>query len=134
LNCEVTGIDPWFRSAAELLDAEARLRVSDAMRRMKRLGFSDRQLGSLRGSTEFDARAMRWALGVRPSYKMIDTCAGEFPSTTPYLYGCYDEENEAMTEGRKKVVILGSGPNRIGQGVEFDYCCVRAVLALRAQG
>jgi carbamoyl-phosphate synthase large subunit len=137
---EVTGIDPWFLDQLrELLDAEAWYRAladvdADAMRRMKRLGFSDRQLGSLRGSTEFDARAMRWALGVRPSYKMIDTCAGEFPSTTPYLYGCYDEENEAMTEGRKKVVILGSGPNRIGQGVEFDYCCVRAVLALRAQG
>ena len=79
-------------------------------------------------------RERRWALGVRPAYKMVDTCAGEFPSDTPYLYGSYDEESEAPRSDRKKVVILGSGPNRIGQGVEFDYCCVRAVMALREQG
>ncbi len=136
----VTGIDPWFLDQLrELLDAEAWYRAlpdidADAMRNMKRMGFSDRQLGTLRDESEHAARARRWALGVRPAYKMIDTCAGEFPSTTPYLYGCYDEESEAVTEGRPKVVILGSGPNRIGQGVEFDYCCVRAVLALREQG
>ena len=137
---EVSGIDPWFLDQMrELLDAEAWYRDlpavdAESMRRMKRLGFSDRQLAALRGQTELAARELRWSLGVRPSYKMIDTCAGEFPSSTPYLYGNYDEESEAATEGRKKVVILGSGPNRIGQGVEFDYCCVRAVLALRAQG
>jgi len=137
---EITGIDPWFLDQMkELIDAEAMYSAAsdvnaDIMRRMKRLGFSDRQLASLRGQSELEARAHRWALGVRPSYKMIDTCAGEFPSSTPYLYGNYDEESEAATEGRKKVVILGSGPNRIGQGVEFDYCCVRAVLALRQQG
>ncbi len=137
---EVTGIDPWFLDQMrELYDAEvayaARPAIdADTMRRMKRQGFSDRQLADLRGQREGEARAERWALGVRPSYKMIDTCAGEFPSTTPYLYGCYDEETEALTSGRPKVVILGSGPNRIGQGVEFDYCCVRAVLALSAQG
>jgi carbamoyl-phosphate synthase large subunit len=137
---EVSGIDPWFLDQMqELLDAEAsycELPAVDAesMRRMKRLGFSDRQLAQLRNQTEGEARQLRWSLGVRPSYKMIDTCAGEFPSSTPYLYGNYDEESEAPTEGRKKVVILGSGPNRIGQGVEFDYCCVRAVLALREQG
>jgi carbamoyl-phosphate synthase large subunit len=136
----LTAIDPWFLAQLqELLAAEdwyAALPAVDAgaMRRMKRLGFSDRQLGALRGEPEHAARERRWALGVRPAYKMIDTCAGEFPSSTPYLYGCYDEETEALTSGRKKVVILGSGPNRIGQGVEFDYCCVRAVLALRAQG
>jgi len=136
----VSGIDPWFLDQMrELLDAEswyAGLSALDAeaVRRMKRMGFSDRQLGALRGESELAARERRWALGVRPSYKMIDTCAGEFPSTTPYLYGCYDEETEAVTSGRPKVVILGSGPNRIGQGVEFDYCCVRAVLALREQG
>ena len=136
----ITGIDPWFLDQLrELLDAEvwytAQSTVdADVMRRMKRMGFSDRQLGALRGETEAAARAHRWALDVRPSYKMIDTCAGEFPSSTPYLYGCYDEESEAVTGGRPKVVILGSGPNRIGQGVEFDYCCVRAVLALREQG
>ena len=137
---QITGIDPWFLDQLrELLDAEAWYRTqstidADVMRRMKRLGFSDRQLGALRRESEADARARRWALEVRPSYKMIDTCAGEFPSSTPYLYGNYDEESEAITEGREKVVILGSGPNRIGQGVEFDYCCVRAVLALRARG
>ncbi|MCA0376452.1 MAG: carbamoyl-phosphate synthase large subunit [Gemmatimonadetes bacterium] len=136
----LTGIDPWFLDQLrELLDAEAwygALPTVDApaMRRMKRLGFSDRQLAAARAQTEAEARALRWSLGVRPSYKMIDTCAGEFPSSTPYLYGNYDEESEAATSGRKKVVILGSGPNRIGQGVEFDYCCVRAVLALRQQG
>ncbi|HEY0930300.1 MAG TPA: carbamoyl-phosphate synthase large subunit [Gemmatimonas sp.] len=137
---EITAIDPWFLDQLrELIDAEQWYGElggvdEESMRRMKRLGFSDRQLGSLRGQTEGEARAERWALGVRPSYKMIDTCAGEFPSSTPYLYGNYDEESEAATSGRKKVVILGSGPNRIGQGVEFDYCCVRAVLALREQG
>ena len=137
---ELTAIDPWFLDQLrELLDAELWYRAlatidADAMRRMKRMGFSDRQLATLRNETELITRAHRWALGVRPSYKMIDTCAGEFPSSTPYLYGCYDEETEAITEGRPKVIILGSGPNRIGQGVEFDYCCVRAVLALREQG
>ena len=137
---EISGIDPWFLDQMrELLEAEVTYAAlaavdAEAMRRMKRLGFSDRQLAALRAQTELEARALRWSLGVRPSYKMIDTCAGEFPSSTPYLYGNYDEESEAATAGRKKVVILGSGPNRIGQGVEFDYCCVRAVLALRQQG
>ncbi len=136
----VSNIDPWFLDQLrELLDAETWYQGlaaldAEAVRRMKRMGFSDRQLGALRGESELVARERRWSLGVRPSYKMIDTCAGEFPSTTPYLYGCYDEETEAVTSGRPKVVILGSGPNRIGQGVEFDYCCVRAVLALREQG
>ena len=102
---------------------------------MKQFGFSDRQLGdAARNETRPAMRERRWALGVRPSYKMVDTCAGEFPSATPYLYGSYDEESEAPRSGRKSVVILGSGPNRIGQGVEFDYCCVRAVMALRAAG
>lgn len=137
---EITAIDPWFlEQMRELIDAESWYQAlasvdAESMRRMKRLGFSDKQMAALRGQTETEARALRWSLNVRPSYKMIDTCAGEFPSSTPYLYGNYDEESEAATAGRKKVVILGSGPNRIGQGVEFDYCCVRAVLALREQG
>jgi carbamoyl-phosphate synthase large subunit len=119
---ELTAIDPWFLSQmAELIEAEreyAALGAIDAaaMRRMKQLGFSDRQLGDVRGEKENDVRAQRWALGIRPSYKMVDTCAGEFPSATPYLYGSYDEESEAPRSGRKSVVILGSGPNRIGQG------------------
>ena len=137
---EITAIDPWFLAQMrELLDAELEYAsVADAsadlLRRMKRMGFSDRQLGALRGETEQAVRARRHALGLRPSYKMVDTCAGEFPSATPYLYSCYDEESEAPRSGRRSVVILGSGPNRIGQGVEFDYCCVRAAMALREQG
>ncbi|HTL96271.1 MAG TPA: carbamoyl-phosphate synthase large subunit [Gemmatimonadaceae bacterium] len=137
---EHTRIDPWFLSQMlELIEAEreyAALPAVDAhaLRRMKRLGFSDRQLAALRGETEHAVRAQRWAAGVRPVYKMVDTCAGEFPSATPYLYSSYDEESEAPPTGRRSVVILGSGPNRIGQGVEFDYCCVRAVMALRERG
>src|SRR5687767_11580237 len=137
---ELTAIDPWFLAQMqELLEAERAYTALDAVdaaavRRMKQFGFSDRQLADLRGSTEQEVRAQRWAFGVRPAYKMVDTCAGEFPSDTPYLYGSYDEESEMPRTPRKKVVILGSGPNRIGQGVEFDYCCVRAVMALREQG
>ncbi len=137
---DLTHIDRWFLSQMYSLVEEERgysqlERVDErAMRRMKRRGFSDRQLGALRGESENDARERRWSLGVRPVYKMVDTCAGEFPSATPYLYSCYDEESEAPPSGRQPVIILGSGPNRIGQGVEFDYCCVRAALALREQG
>ena len=137
---ELTAIDPWFlEQMRELVEAERWFEGLDDMdasslRRMKRMGFSDRQLGLLRGKAEADIRALRWKLEVRPAYKMVDTCAGEFPSSTPYLYGSYDEESEAPRSGKKSVVILGSGPNRIGQGVEFDYCCVRAVMALREAG
>jgi carbamoyl-phosphate synthase large subunit len=146
---ESTGIDPWFLyQMAELLEAEAEWRGSGeggrrgrkeeeqraGLLKMKRLGFSDRQLADLRGATESAIRAERHRLGIRPAYKTVDTCAGEFPSSTPYLYSSYDDENEAKTSGEKTVVILGSGPNRIGQGVEFDYCCVRAALAFRELG
>ena len=135
-----TGVDPWFlRQFEALSDAETAygaLAAVDAaaLRRMKRMGFSDAQLARLRAETEATVRERRWSLGVRPAYKMVDTCAGEFPSNTPYLYSSYDEESEAPRSGRKSVVILGSGPNRIGQGVEFDYCCVRAAIALREAG
>jgi carbamoyl-phosphate synthase large subunit len=105
-----------------------------ALRRMKRLGFSDRQLARLRGVSEGEVRALRWELGVRPTYHMVDTCAGEFPAATPYLYSGYESESEAPPGDRRKVMILGSGPNRIGQGIEFDYCCVQAALALREDG
>jgi carbamoyl-phosphate synthase large subunit len=137
---ELTGIDRWFLSQMmELLEAEnafASLNIvdRDVLLRMKRMGFGDRQLADLRGEAETDVRARRKAFGIVPAYKMVDTCAGEFPSATPYLYSSYDEESEAPKSGKKSVVILGSGPNRIGQGVEFDYCCVRAALALRDQG
>jgi len=140
-----SGIDPWFLGQLQdLLDAEAEwkarpdrtddARERTALRKMKRLGFSDKQLALLDGITEEEARTRRHGLGLRPVYKTVDTCAGEFPSSTPYLYSSYDEETEATAVGDKTVVILGSGPNRIGQGVEFDYCCVRAVMALRDQG
>jgi carbamoyl-phosphate synthase large subunit len=134
-----TGIDPWFlHQLAELLEAEEEWRTGgdapDQLRKMKRLGFSDRQLADLRGTSEGGIRALRHRLGIRPAYKMVDTCAGEFPSATPYLYSSYDEENEASGSGDRTVVILGSGPNRIGQGVEFDYLCVRAAIAFREMG
>ena len=137
---ELSGIDPWFLSQMqELVNAEreyaALPSVSDGvLKRMKQMGFSDVQLAKLRGETEKTVRDRRWASGIRPVYKMVDTCAGEFPSQTPYLYSTWDEESEAPRTGKKSVIILGSGPNRIGQGVEFDYCCVRAVMALREQG
>jgi carbamoyl-phosphate synthase large subunit len=141
---ERTGYDPWFvGQMQELLEAEqdwaARGRAEvygepSLIRHMKQLGFSDKQLADLRGMAEADIRAIRHELGVRPSYKTVDTCAGEFPSKTPYLYSSYDEENEAQGQGDRTVMILGSGPNRIGQGVEFDYCCVRATLAFREMG
>ncbi|MEX0691979.1 MAG: carbamoyl-phosphate synthase large subunit [Gemmatimonadales bacterium] len=136
----LTRIDPWFlHQLAELIEAEDQYAAAQAvdataLRAMKRQGFSDRQLAQLRGETEAQVRARRWDLGMHPAYKMVDTCAGEFPSSTPYLYSSYDEENESEPFGDEGVVILGSGPNRIGQGVEFDYCCVRAGLALRELG
>ncbi|MEO8909946.1 MAG: carbamoyl-phosphate synthase large subunit [Gemmatimonadaceae bacterium] len=136
----ITGIDPWFLAQMEeILEAEIAYAAlptieKDVLWQMKRMGFGDRQLAILRGEAESAARARRVALGILPAYKMVDTCAGEFPSATPYLYSSYDEESEAPRTGRPSVVILGSGPNRIGQGVEFDYCCVRAALALREQG
>ncbi len=142
---QASGIDPWFlHQLDELLTAERWFAAlpeteageADALRRMKRLGFSDHQLAQLRGAgtTEATIRERRWALDVHPAYKTVDTCAGEFPSTTPYLYSSYDEENESDPLGARGIVILGSGPNRIGQGVEFDYCCVRAGLAFRELG
>ena len=137
---ELTSIDPWFLSQlAELVEAErwywSLEEVGAAeLRRMKRMGFSDRQLAKLRGETEQAVRERRHRLGVRPTYHMVDTCAGEFPSATPYLYSSYEDESEAPPSDRPKVVILGSGPNRIGQGIEFDYCCVQAVLGLKEDG
>src|SRR5436309_13740150 len=139
---QASGIDPWFLFQMEdLLQAErwfaalpAKETGAAELRRMKRMGFSDAQLGTLRGIPEEAVRETRWRLGVHPAYKTVDTCAGEFPSTTPYLYSPYDAETESQPLGSQGIVILGSGPNRIGQGVEFDYCCVRAGLAFRELG
>jgi carbamoyl-phosphate synthase large subunit len=116
--------------------ASSFLQTLDAARlfRLKQYGFSDRQLAILTGSTEKEVRAYRLKLGVKPVYKTIDTCAAEFESETPYHYSTYEQENESVRSPRKKVVILGGGPNRIGQGIEFDYCCVQAVFALKQAG
>jgi carbamoyl-phosphate synthase large subunit len=137
---ELTAIDPWFiAQLADLVTAEATYRAlaevtpRDVLR-MKRLGFSDVQMARLRNETETEARERRWEMGIHPVFNTVDTCAGEFPAHTPYLYSTYAEENESIRTDRPKVVILGSGPNRIGQGVEFDYCCVQASLALRDAG
>ncbi len=137
---EATGIDPWFLDQlADIVERERAWAAADEitpelLRRMKRDGFGDRQLADLRGINEEDVRELRWAEGIHPTYNVVDTCAGEFPAQTPYFYSSYEDESESTPSDRDKVVILGSGPNRIGQGIEFDYCCVQAVLALREAG
>jgi carbamoyl-phosphate synthase large subunit len=137
---EATNIDPWFLDQLrEIVELEAwyagLAEVSeDDLRFMKRRGFSDAQLGSLRGESEAQVREARWAAGIRPTYNVVDTCAGEFPAATPYYYSSYESEDESERSDRDKIVILGSGPNRIGQGIEFDYCCVQAVLGLNEAG
>ena len=137
---EVTGIDPWFLDQIALVNELAQ-RVADAaqltpelLRLAKRHGFSDNQIASLTGMPEPVVRGVRHALGVRPVYKTVDTCAAEFAAQTPYHYSSYDEETEVEPRERPAVLILGSGPNRIGQGVEFDYSCVHASFALRDAG
>ncbi|MGM0578201.1 MAG: carbamoyl-phosphate synthase large subunit [Myxococcota bacterium] len=135
-----TGIDPWFLTHIRILiDREAEIRdapklSAEVLREWKRDGFSDHRIAALRGTTEEEVRGRRQSQGVRPVYKRVDTCAAEFEAMTPYLYGTYEGESEADPTDRKKVVILGSGPNRIGQGIEFDYCCVHGVLALSEAG
>jgi carbamoyl-phosphate synthase large subunit len=136
-----TGIDPWFLDQLELiLEVGAEVRAAaqldaDTLRRAKRHGFSDVQISLIRGGMgEDDVRRLRHALGVRPVYKTVDTCAAEFAAATPYHYSSYDTEDEVEPGERPKVIILGSGPNRIGQGVEFDYSCVHACYALHDAG
>jgi carbamoyl-phosphate synthase large subunit len=139
---ELTAIDPWFLvQIEELVTLEKSVMGRplkkieyDELRRLKRKGFSDRRLAQLLGVDEKELRAHRHKLGVRPVYKRVDSCAAEFASTTAYMYSTYDEECEAAPSDRKKIVVLGGGPNRIGQGIEFDYCCVHAALALREDG
>ncbi|MDQ1617851.1 MAG: carbamoyl-phosphate synthase large subunit [Actinomycetota bacterium] len=135
-----TGIDPWFLDQLALLD-ELAAEISaapeldrDLLRHAKRHGFSDTQVGRLRGMSEDVVRGVRHALGIRPVFKTVDTCAAEFAATTPYHYSSYDEETEVAPRQQPAVIILGSGPNRIGQGIEFDYSCVHASFALREQG
>ncbi|MFI6825396.1 carbamoyl-phosphate synthase large subunit [Micromonospora sp. NPDC050187] len=136
------GIDPWFLDQiAALVELRAEIVAApvldgDLLRRAKRAGLSDRQLAALRPelAAEDGVRTLRHRLDVRPVYKTVDTCAAEFAATTPYHYSSYDSETEVVGSDRPKVLILGSGPNRIGQGIEFDYSCVHAVMALRAAG
>ncbi len=137
---EATGIDPWFLDQVELIN-EVAAEVHDAkeldrdlLARAKRHGFSDVQVGRLRGMPEDVVRGVRHALGIRPVFKTVDTCAAEFAALTPYHYSSYDEETEVAPRAEPAVLILGSGPNRIGQGIEFDYSCVHASFALRGQG
>jgi carbamoyl-phosphate synthase large subunit len=135
-----TAIDPWFlREIEEIVGAEAALArglpaTAAAWKRAKSMGFSDRRLAQLAGAKEREVREARWAAGVRPVFKRVDTCAAEFEAYTPYLYSTYEEECEAAPTSRRKIMILGGGPNRIGQGIEFDYCCVHASFALREAG
>jgi carbamoyl-phosphate synthase large subunit len=135
-----TGIDPWFLDQLALLGevaadlAAAPVLDADALRAAKRHGFSDVQIAAIRGKSEQEIRDLRHELGVRPVYKTVDTCAAEFAAKTPYHYSSYDEEDEIGPGERPKVLILGSGPNRIGQGVEFDYSCVHACYALHDAG
>ena len=136
-----SGIDPWFlRRMEEIVQAEEDLRGASGeereawLRSAKQMGFSDRRLADLWGTDEDEVRALRGRLDVRPVYKRVDTCAAEFEAHTPYLYSTYEDECESRPSERKKIMILGGGPNRIGQGIEFDYCCVHAVFALREAG
>ena len=139
---QLTRIDPWFLAQIkDIVDIELQLerkRLEDldaaSLRWLKRKGFSDRRLAYLLRSTEGAVRRRRHQLQVRPVYKRVDTCAAEFGTQTAYLYSTYEEECEAAPSSRKKIVVLGGGPNRIGQGIEFDYCCVHAALALREDG
>ncbi|HRA45337.1 MAG TPA: carbamoyl-phosphate synthase large subunit, partial [Phycicoccus sp.] len=137
---DATGIDPWFLDQIELINQVAEAVASadqltpELLRLAKRHGFSDAQLAQLRGMPESVVRGVRHALGVRPVFKTVDTCAAEFDAATPYHYSSYDEESEVAPRENPAVLILGSGPNRIGQGVEFDYSCVHASFALREAG
>ena len=142
----MTGMDPWFlHQMKQITDEIAAIATkpvgevtAEELRTAKRMGVSDDRLAAGWGLTGAagvaEVRALRAKLGVMPVYKMVDTCAGEFESFTPYLYSCYDEEDEAAPTTAKKIIILGSGPNRIGQGIEFDYCCCHAAFALREDG
>ena len=139
---EETAIDPWFLAQIEQLvqheQALAGRTISDLskdeLRFLKSKGFSDRRLAKLLGTNQHEVRKTRHGLGIRPVYKRVDTCAAEFATQTAYMYSSYDEECEAEPTDRKKIMVLGGGPNRIGQGIEFDYCCVHAALAMREDG
>src|SRR5207245_453869 len=131
---ELTKIDRWFlRNIAEIVTGTQCLKTKDLLR-AKKLGFSDRQLAVANGVSATEIRAKRQSSGVLPTYRLVDTCAAEFEAYTPYYYSTYGDENERRESGKRRIMILGGGPNRIGQGIEFDYCCVHAAFALRELG
>ena len=134
---ELCSIDPWFlENIKQLIEEESRIAEDGLgkLRRHKKLGFSDRQLATLTSRTEEEIRAARKKANLLPTYRLVDTCAAEFEAYTPYYYSTYGDEDETRASPKKKVMILGGGPNRIGQGIEFDYCCVHAAFALRELG
>ncbi|MCD6220033.1 carbamoyl-phosphate synthase large subunit [Candidatus Calescamantes bacterium] len=137
---ELTGIDPWFlENIREIIKVENELKERgsgdrELLKKAKSFGFSDRQIAFLSGKTEEEVRKLRKELKLQPAYKLVDTCAAEFEAYTPYFYSAYEFEDEVEVTRKKKVMILGGGPNRIGQGIEFDYCCVQAAFALREEG
>ena len=138
---EMTGIDPWFlHQMKQIVDMESQLTLAgkdlpkDLFERAKKFGFSDKQLAHLTGLTDKQVEQTRKDLGIVPVFKLVDTCAAEFRAATPYYYSTYETECEARVDDEKKVMILGGGPNRIGQGIEFDYCCVQAAFALKEEG
>ena len=128
---DLSKIDPWFLHQIKML---TETQSNQSLRNLKQNGFSDKQIGRMIGKTELEIRDLRKKENVFPSYKVVDTCAAEFEAQTPYCYSTYDEENEIEPLEGKKIIILGGGPNRIGQGIEFDYCCVQAVFGLKDQG
>jgi len=137
---EITKIDPWFLEQINLINQEAKELINqpelsrEVLRSAKQMGFSDSQIALLRNVTEDQIREERTKLALHPVYKTVDTCAGEFAALTPYYYSSYDEQSEVLTRTKEAVIILGSGPNRIGQGIEFDYSCVHASFALQKAG
>jgi carbamoyl-phosphate synthase large subunit len=131
---ELTKIDQWFLQNIRQIVEETKTLATQDLRKAKKRGFSDRQLAVARGVPEQQVRDERKAAGVVPTYRLVDTCAAEFEAYTPYYYSTYGSENEMRRTERRKIMILGGGPNRIGQGIEFDYCCVHAAFALRDSG
>lgn len=131
---DATQIDPWFLENMRVIVEEGKNLKDLDLRTAKKLGFSDVQIADARGTTQDEVRAQRKEMGIIPTYRLVDTCAAEFEAATPYYYSTYGDENEARETDKKKIVILGGGPNRIGQGIEFDYCCVHASFALRELG
>ena len=146
---EASGIDPWFiRQMRDIVDMETRIRdfglandmtplnpeLPEILREAKEYGFSDRQLSEMWKRPETDIRRLRKEMGIVPTFYLVDTCAAEFEAYTPYYYSTYEKGDEVQTKDCRKVLILGGGPNRIGQGIEFDYCCCHASFALRDAG